>query len=173
MANGLKKLLMLSAIISTGIVASAQTELKSSASVDSTAIINISESLNASDNIHLNQSEELTRILDRKEFVAKNDGSEDGEQNGVRQSRTGFRVEVFADNNVRTAKAQATSKKNQIESRFPQYRVYLVFEAPFWRVRLGDFSNRGGAESALAEVKAAFPELRDNLRIVRSSINQN
>ena len=35
-------------------------------------------------------------------------------------SRVGFRVQIFDDNNVRTAKREAQTRKNQIESRFPE-----------------------------------------------------
>ena len=87
-------------------------------------------------------------------------------------SRSGYRVEVFSDNNVRTAKAKAASKRTQIISRLPQYKVYVTFEAPFWRVRLGDFTSRGAADAALAEVRQAIPSLGSELRVVRCTINR-
>lgn len=87
------------------------------------------------------------------------------------RTRAGYRVEIFSDNNVRTAKARAAAKRAQIMNRFPQYRVYVTFEAPFWRVRLGDFSNRGAADAAMAEVRRAIPSLGADLRVVRCTIN--
>jgi hypothetical protein len=87
------------------------------------------------------------------------------------RSKNGFRVEVFSDNKVQTAKAQAASKKRLLQARLPQYKVYLVFEAPYWRVRLGDFTNRSAAEAAMSEVKRAFPAFATDLRVVRSTIN--
>lgn len=85
--------------------------------------------------------------------------------------RQGYRVEVYADNNVRSAKINAASKKRAMQSRFPQYNIYLVFEAPFWRVRMGDFTSKSAAENAMAEVKRAFPAISSGLRVVRCNIN--
>lgn len=141
-----------------------------------TAALNIVNALNSQGNITVDQPEGLTRRLDRKEGQDERAQSEDnnekaGSQATSPRSRTGYRVEVFADNNVRTAKAQASNRKRMLQARLPQYRVYLVFESPFWRVRLGDFTTRAGAESALAEVRRALPGSTSSLRIVRCAIN--
>ena len=77
-----------------------------------------------------------------------------------------YRVEVFADNG-RNAKAQAGAKRRNMQSRFPQYPSSLAFDAPFWRVRVGEFRSRGDAESALVEIRNAFPSYSPYLRIVR------
>lgn len=112
------------------------------------------------------------RIESNGEAAANATESENANNAGAsaHRSRTGFRVEVFADNG-RSAKLQAASKKRMMSARFPQQRVYLVFEAPFWRVRMGDFTSRAAAESALADVRRVFPALRGDLRVVRSAIN--
>lgn len=172
MAHGLKHILLLAAVFATTASASAQTEVKA----EPDSVVNIVNALNSTENIRVTQDPELTKLLERREGVEKRADQSDNDASGqgaVRRSRSGYRVEVFADNNVRTAKIQAASKKRKIESRFPQYRVYLVFESPFWRVRLGDFPSRSGAEGALGEVRSAFPALRNSLRVVRSSINPN
>lgn len=82
------------------------------------------------------------------------------------QRQVYFRVEVFADNG-RNAKAQAGAKRRNVQSRFPQYPASLAFDSPFWRVRVGEFRSRGDAESALAEIRNAFPSYSPYLRIVR------
>lgn len=91
------------------------------------------------------------------------------------QSRTvsGFRVEAFADNNVRTAKTKASQRRALIMSRFPSQRVYLTFESPFWRVRVGDFKNRGAADACMAELRQAIPSLSSDLRVVKCTINNH
>lgn len=134
---------------------------------DSVEIIN---DINANTNVRVEQPNGLSERL----VTSQTDSDDDNTNSQGRvagHSRTGFRVEVFADNNVRTAKVQAASKKRQLQARFPQYNVYLVFESPFWRVRMGDFNNRAAAESAMEDVRRAIPSLRTGLRVVRCSIN--
>lgn len=134
--------------------------------------INITKALNESGKVSVSQPTELTKRLDRvEEDQATNQDSDSQSSTVQTRGKNGFRVEVFADNKVQTAKAQAASKKRLLQARLPQYRVYLVFEAPYWRVRLGDFTNRTAAEAAMSEVRQAFPSFSTDLRIVRSSIN--
>jgi hypothetical protein len=123
--------------------------------------------------VSITQPSELTKRLDRVEEDQTNQDNETSTSTTTVQTRgrSGYRVEVFADNKVQTAKAQAASKKRLLQARLPQYKVYLVFEAPYWRVRLGDFTNRSAAEAAMSEVRQAFPSFSTDLRIVRSSIN--
>jgi preprotein translocase subunit SecD len=136
------------------------------------SIKNISKALNDSGKVKILQPSELTKRLDRVEDDQSNNQDSDTQQNaGQVRSKSGYRVEVYADNKVQTAKAQAASKKRLLQARLPQYHVYLVFEAPYWRVRLGDFTSRSAADAALTEVKQAFPSFATDLRVVRSTIN--
>ena len=86
-------------------------------------------------------------------------------------SKVGYRIQVFDDNNVRTAKHEAQNRKRQMENRFPEYRAYTQFNSPYWRVKVGDFRTRSEAEAALAAIKAAYPGLSSQLRVVRDRIN--
>ena len=86
-------------------------------------------------------------------------------------ARVGYRVQVFDDNNPRTAKAQAQERKQAIENRFPEFHAYLQFNSPYWRVKAGDFRTRSEAEAALAAIRAAFPAYATQLRVVRDRIN--
>lgn len=127
-----------------------------------------------SGNFTIDQPASLAKRLERTEGLITETENEDTSEtaSASRRGRSGYRVEVFADNNVRTAKVQAASRKRQIEQRLPQYRAYLVFESPFWRVRMGDFTTRAEAEAAMADVRRVLPSLKSGLRIVRSNINQ-
>ncbi|MDE5595424.1 MAG: SPOR domain-containing protein [Muribaculaceae bacterium] len=129
----------------------------------------IADALNTSGSITVSQPQALN---DRLTFthcaVSEADATID---NSTPKVRAGYRVQVFDDNNVRSAKHDAQVRKQQIETRFPEYPVYVTFNSPYWRVKVGDFKNRGEAEAAMAEIRHAFPAMAKSLRIVRDRIN--
>lgn len=95
-------------------------------------------------------------------------------EEGTPRSRThsaGFRVQVFSDNNARTAKNEARNKEQTVAARFPQYRTYKKYSAPYWRLRVGDFRTQREAEAAAAELRRAFPSFGKEIRVVRDRIN--
>jgi len=114
------------------------------------------------------------RLLRKVASVEENEAESESLINGAAHKvRAGYRVQIFDDNNVRTAKAQAQSCKLQIETRFPEYAAYVSFNSPYWRVKVGDFKSRSEAEAAMAEIRHAFPSMAKSLRIVRDRINKN
>ena len=108
--------------------------------------VDIVRELNNSGHIHITQPAELQLRSNATDEAA-------GDNSGISRPRagTGFRVEVFAGNNVRTAKSRATAKRRNLMARLPQYRVYLTFQSPYWRVRVGDFRTRGEAVNEIAD----------------------
>ena len=55
--------------------------------------------------------------------------------------------------------------------KFPQYRSYITYKAPAWRLRIGDFKTRGEAQAALARIKKIYPNYAREMVIVRDRIN--
>ena len=92
------------------------------------------------------------------------------ESKGLR-GNIGYRVQLFSDNNSRTAKNEARAKERRIMSRFPQYRSYVMFKAPYWRLRVGDFKTQQEANAAAEEIKRAFPSYSKEIRVVQDRIN--
>lgn len=86
---------------------------------------------------------------------------------------TGYRVQVFSDNNARTAKNEARSKSRNISARFPQYRTYVMYNSPYWRLKVGDFRTRGEADEAAEQLKKTFPSYSKEIRVVRDKISAN
>lgn len=82
----------------------------------------------------------------------------------------GYRVQVFSDNNPRTAKGEAQSKAAAIGEAFPQWATYITYDSPYWRLRVGDFRTYDDATHAVVELKNAFPAYRRELRVVRDRI---
>lgn len=83
----------------------------------------------------------------------------------------GYRVQVFSDNNVRTAKAEAASKQRIISARFPQYQTYVRYNSPYWRLKVGDFKTQQEANAAAEELRKAFPAYSKEIRVVRDRIS--
>lgn len=83
----------------------------------------------------------------------------------------GYRVQVFSDNNVRTAKAEASSKQRVISARFPQYQTYVRYNSPYWRLKVGDFKTQQEANAAAEELRKAFPAYSKEIRVVRDRIS--
>lgn len=82
----------------------------------------------------------------------------------------GFRVQVFSDNNARTAKNEARTKSHIISARFPQYATYVRYTSPYWRLKVGDFRTKQAAEEAAEELRKAFPAFSKEIRVVRDRI---
>lgn len=89
----------------------------------------------------------------------------------VKNPRVGYRVQVFSDNNPRTAKNEARSKSRMISARFPEYATYVVFASPYWRLRVGDFHTQEAAAEAAEAIKREFPSYGKEIHVVRDRIN--
>lgn len=82
----------------------------------------------------------------------------------------GYRVQIYADNNVRIAKNEARYRERAIGEAFPQWSTYVTYSSPYWRLRIGDFRSQYDAEKAAAEIKKAFPNYSREVRVVRDQI---
>lgn len=88
----------------------------------------------------------------------------------VKKRVTGYRIQVLFSSG-RQARAIARERAKELALRFPQYRSYISYNAPQWRLRIGDFKNRGDAAKALSRVRKAFRKYSGELLIVRDNIN--
>lgn len=84
--------------------------------------------------------------------------------------RAGYRIQVYSDNNQRQAKAKAQRIAASIGKQFPHYGLYLTYTSPYWRLRVGDFTTQEAARSAMSALRAKFPSLAGDMRVVRDKI---
>lgn len=84
----------------------------------------------------------------------------------------GYRVQVFSDNNQRTAKGEARSKESKMREAFPAFNTYIVYNSPFWRLKVGDFRTRDEAEAAADAIRQHFPSFAREIRVVKDRINK-
>ena len=94
--------------------------------------------------------------------------SVDEEEPKVLKAR-GYRVQVYAGNNSRIARQEATDVAEQIKIEFPELPVYAFFQPPRWLCRVGDYRSIEEADASMRRLKASgkFKEVS----IVREQIN--
>lgn len=105
------------------------------------------------------------------EVVKEAQAKAKAQHTGKLQSGVGYRVQVYSDNNQRTAKDNARSRQRAVSQRFSKYRTYVSYNAPYWRTRVGDFTSEREAEAAAAELRKAFPKFSKEIRVVRDRVN--
>ena len=85
----------------------------------------------------------------------------------------GYRIQVFSDGrNQHTLEARANARGNAVLSRFPKYKgqIYTFSKSPNWFTRIGNFETLEDANSALNELKRAFPSFSGEMRIVKCEV---
>lgn len=125
---------------------------------DSLALLPIEKAMQG--RVVLHQSDDLTRMM------------QDRIEGRVRETVTvqGFRVQVFSDNNQQTAKADAFEVEKRIGQSGIESPVYVLYNPPFWKVRLGDFRTREEALLMKDEILRLLPDLQGSTYIVKDMI---
>lgn len=87
----------------------------------------------------------------------------------TRESRRfvqGYRILIMNTND----RVKATNAKTKLYEEFPDQRSYLQWQAPFFKLKLGDFKTREEADEFLEEVKRVFSS---GVYVVRDIIEVN
>lgn len=119
---------------------------------------------------HIEESGNVTvempeALLQRIQYVAEKEDAKP-----VTGKMGGYRIQVFSDNNARTAKSEARTRARNISAQFPQYPTYVVYSSPYWRLRVGNFRTQEEANQAAHELKEAFPRYSREIRVVRDRV---
>lgn len=157
-----KKILFSTFLISTFIYASAEEPLSIVATLNNSGVISVTqpEAMNS------------RLVVTTPASTEESSGAESSETVTTQPTKVaGFRVQVFSDNNARTAKNEARSKARAIADAFPQFATYVTYTSPYWRLKVGDFRTQEEAEVAAALIKKHFPAYSTEIRIVRDRIN--
>lgn len=78
----------------------------------------------------------------------------------------GYKIQAFSGNNQRTSKNEAHQKQQLINNSYPDHETVVLFESPFWRLRVGNFQTRNEAEEVLKEMVRSFPSFGKEMYIV-------
>ena len=65
----------------------------------------------------------------------------------------GYRILVMNTNN----REKVQEAKTKIYQRYPQQKTYMTWQAPFFKLKVGNFRDREEAEEFLIELKRIFP----------------
>ncbi len=84
---------------------------------------------------------------------------------------TGYRVQVLFTS-AKNGRALAQQRAKKIALKYPQYRAYMSYVAPRWRLRFGDFKTYNEAKSLARLIKRSFPEMRADVVIVTDKVNK-
>lgn len=83
---------------------------------------------------------------------------------------TGYRIQVLFSSR-RGARNLAYARAKELATAFPQYHYYVSYNAPQWRLRVGDFTRREAARKALRRIKKAFRKYASETIIVTDTVN--
>jgi hypothetical protein len=129
--------------------------------------------LDEDDNKDVKKDEEKKKDEDKKkeEVTPKKPKRQHTSQQTIENRGVGYRIQAYSDNNYKTAKAAAQQRARDIAMKFPQYRSYISYKAPSWRLRIGDFKTQKEAQAALQRIKSVYPKFAREMVIVRDRIN--
>lgn len=80
------------------------------------------------------------------------------------RNQPGFRVQVISTNK----RNEATEMKAKVMQLYPDYRTYLDYQAPYFKVRVGDFKNRDEAADLRDKLSSS---LTGGVFVVPATIN--
>jgi hypothetical protein len=69
------------------------------------------------------------------------------------RNQPGFRVQVISTNK----RNEANDIKARAMQLYPDYRTYMDYQPPYFKVRIGDFKNREEAAELREKMSASFP----------------
>ena len=68
----------------------------------------------------------------------------------------GFRIQIYSGSSA-SAKDEAMKAQSKFQNINTTDNAYVIYTAPFWRVRVGDFRYRTEAMATLEKLKGTFP----------------
>lgn len=96
-------------------------------------------------NVTIHQSDLANQLIKKHIKINK-------EMSGI----PGYRVQIFSDSG-NNSKSEARKAKAEFLKNNSDYNAYIVFEAPYYKVEIGDFIKRLKAEKCLKKVKDEYP----------------
>ena len=94
--------------------------------------------------LNLRQDSRIVRLMQKQRDVY-----------AASSTMSGFRVQIFMEIG-NEAVDHANVVKKEFEEQYPELPIYLSYEQPYYRLRVGDFRNRVEAEKYLRILKPQY-----------------
>ena len=108
----------------------------------------------------VHQDSTITRLI--------NDKIEGRERQAVEIQ--GYRVQIFSSNRQQTAKAEAFALEKRLQEMNLSENIYVLYNPPFWKVRIGDFRTQEDAQLLKEDLITSLPDLQGDTYVVRDKI---
>lgn len=82
----------------------------------------------------------------------------------------GYRVQVYSGNNQRVSREEATSLQAQIKEHYPDMETYVTYNAPFWKLHVGNFRSFEEASMMLRDLRTVYPQKKNEIYIIEDDI---
>lgn len=149
----MKRILLILALLTVSIAASAQLDSLIRASMDTTLVGRDIMSLVGS-KVNVSQSSAVRNALNN--YIRSNSG----------KKIQGYRIRVYYDNTPQ-ARTRSESIAAYVRTQFPENGVYRTFEAPNYKVTVGDFRSKEEALKIYMTLKGIYP----TAYIIKENIN--
>lgn len=149
----MKRILLILAFLTVSIAASAQLDSLTRASMDTTLVGRDIMSLVGS-KVNVSQSSAVRNALNN--YIRSNSG----------KKIQGYRIRVYYDNTPQ-ARTRSESIAAYVRTQFPENGVYRTFEAPNYKVTVGDFRSKEEALKIYMTLKGIYP----TAYIIKENIN--
>lgn len=114
--------------------------------------------------IIINQSQHIMQLVGKPSSALSNARYIDGYA-----ILSGYRVQLYSGNHS-DSKNIARSRAAEVKALFPELDTTIEFEAPFWRLRVGNFTDYSEAREHMQILKDKFTSFSKEIYIVRTPI---
>ena len=71
----------------------------------------------------------------------------------AKKPNKGYRIQVLNT----TDRSQALAAKSKLLARYPEHKTYLMYQAPYFKIRIGNFVEKTDADELKKELTRLFP----------------
>ena len=82
----------------------------------------------------------------------------------------GYRVQVYSGNDQRKSKDYAFYMQDQLRKKYPDIQTYVTYNAPFWKLHVGNYHSYEEASDMLRKLRQDFPQIKNEIYIVEDNI---